>query len=129
MYRQVKLDFTPELYLYINIPKYRVALSRLRLSSHHLRIETGRHTHPSTPPHLRICTKCTSNKVDDELHFTIECTKFQHLREPLFKKVTEIIPTFPHANSLTKFKMLLTSENLEILVAVAKFIHNAWKSD
>ena len=52
LYRSVKSDFSPELYLYINIEKYRIALSRLRLSSHTLAIETGRYARPIIPAHL-----------------------------------------------------------------------------
>jgi hypothetical protein len=55
LYKLTKETFEPELYLYINVPKYRYALSKLRLSSNHLEIETGRHSRPITPPERRFC--------------------------------------------------------------------------
>ena len=62
----------PEPYLFFNIPKFRYAISRLRLSSHHLEIETGRYTRPFTPANQRFCAACPG-KVGDEYHFLTEC--------------------------------------------------------
>ena len=39
----------------INIDKFRIALSRLRLSAHRLEIETGRWRSPKIPIHDRKC--------------------------------------------------------------------------
>ena len=44
----------------LNIVKYRAALSRIRMSSHRLHIETGRWAKPtSTPLNERKCFLCT----------------------------------------------------------------------
>ena len=48
----------------IEINKYRVALSKFRLSSHNLEIETGRHG--NIPRADRKCTKCNSDVIEDE---------------------------------------------------------------
>ena len=50
-YRLFKDVFQHELYLSNLIPKFRVALSRLRLSSHTLGIELGRY-----PPRVPTCS-------------------------------------------------------------------------
>jgi hypothetical protein len=126
-YTLVKLDFSPELYLYINIQKYRVALSRLRLSSHHLAIETGRHAHPVIPAHQRICSKCDLNVVDDEIHFITECSKYQTIRENMFQAIIPILPDLREVSNEEKFVQLMTSEDMTVLLALAKYTHTAWK--
>ena len=125
-YKLVKLDFSTELYLYINIQKYRVALSRLRLSSHHLAIETGRHAKPIVPVHQRLCTKCNLGVLDDEIHFVTQCAKFQNIRNIMYHTVMPLIPNFDEKNDKDKFILLLTSEDMRVLIALAKYVHTAW---
>ena len=48
----------------------RKALVRFRISSHQLRIETGRYE--KIPRNERICYFCTSNKIEDENHFLLD---------------------------------------------------------
>ena len=43
LYRNIKQGFMVEPHLHINVAKYKIAISRLRLSLHHLGIEVGRH--------------------------------------------------------------------------------------
>ena len=83
----------PEPYLFFNIPKFRYAISRLRLSSHHLEIETGRYTRPLTPAHQRFCAACPV-KVGDEIHFLTECVSHSKNCNILFDEITKEIPNF-----------------------------------
>ena len=48
-------------------------IAQYRLSSHRLKIETGRWSTPITPRDERICEFCNANTVDDEIHFIFEC--------------------------------------------------------
>ena len=41
--------------------------ARFRISSHNLRIETGRHEKPKIPSEDRTCLKCNLNEVEDEI--------------------------------------------------------------
>ena len=93
-FKLFKTDFCPELYLYINIEKYRIALSRFRLSSHRLAIETGRHARPIVPAHQRFCTSCNLNVVGDEIHFLLQCPTFQNLRDEMLNTARSLIPGF-----------------------------------
>ena len=66
----------------VTTSKFRVALSRLRLSSHRLEIETGRWAKPnSVPIENRLCTSCM--KLEDEFHFVLEYTRYNDLRQTL----------------------------------------------
>ena len=53
----------------VNINKYKVALTKLRLSSHRLSVETGRWT--NIPRENRRCLAC--NRLEDEYHLLFEC--------------------------------------------------------
>ena len=62
-----------------------VAMARFRTSCHSLAIETGRHRKPPIPPEQRLCVYCNSGKVDDEVHFLIECYHLQYYRGKLYE--------------------------------------------
>ena len=53
--------------------RHRIAMCRLRVSCHNLRIETGRYKRPQIPAEQRICLYCNSGMVDDEKHFITGC--------------------------------------------------------
>ena len=76
-----KFEHSLEEYLfYIPDTRWMKALSRLGMSSHILEIERGRHVKPQKlPPEQRICQRCTSNSVDDEIHFLITCSELFYL--------------------------------------------------
>ena len=77
-YIKFKFEHSLEEYMfYIPDTRWMEALSRLRMSSHMLEIERGRHVKPQKLPlEQRICQRCTSNSVDDEIHFVITCSYF-----------------------------------------------------
>ena len=57
----------------------RVVITRWRLSSHDLRIETGRYTKPKTPKNDRKCTICPL-RVEDEHHVIFVCPLYSSVR-------------------------------------------------
>ena len=80
------LNFEHQLYLKaLNVKKFRVAMKKLRVSSHRLEIEVGRWARPnSTPVDERKCRYC--NKLEDEFNFLLECTLYEDLRKHYIKK-------------------------------------------
>ncbi len=52
------------------------SLVRFRISSHNLKIVTGRYTRPKTEIYQRICTYCNSHEAENETHFLRKCTYF-----------------------------------------------------
>ena len=59
----------------VTTEKFRFALSRLRLSSHRLEVETGRWAKPNSIPfENRRCRTC--NILEDEYHFLLECSRY-----------------------------------------------------
>ena len=83
-YKEIKDSFKLESYLELP-PHLRIPITRLRTSSHTLRIETGRYHLPSpTPADERFCWFCSQNSisvVEDELHFLFDCQLYSSLKE------------------------------------------------
>ena len=78
VYATYKYELEPERYLdVLCIRKYFVAFSRLRCSSHNLRIESGRYN--NTELAQRICTLCNLYSIEGEFHFLMNCTAYTDL--------------------------------------------------
>ena len=68
IYQLYKSSFGTECYLtFISNPKLKVAVFKLRASSHDLEIERGRYVRPKLNVDERLCLSC--NVVEDEEHF------------------------------------------------------------
>ena len=66
-YTKVKSSFGFKKYLsLLNFP-FRRDITRLRISSHKLNIETGRYARIDRVD--RLCTKCSHGVLGDEIHF------------------------------------------------------------
>ena len=71
-YSLYKTNFGIENYLkYISTPTFRIALSKLRASSHDLEIERGRYVRPKLNFNKRLCMSC--HAIEDEEHFVTVC--------------------------------------------------------
>jgi len=64
----------------LNISKFRYSMTKLRVSSHRLSIESSRWSKPNpTPLSERNCLFC--NLLEDEYHFVLECNLYNALRK------------------------------------------------
>ena len=50
----------------------------------------------------RMCTKCSSNVTEDELHFLFECSKYDEDRESMLFEITTVCSNFRNVNSQNK---------------------------
>ena len=92
----------------INIRKYRIALARLR-----------RWQKPICVPfNERVCPVC--NILEDEYHFTLECTMFKELRLKYIKRFYWNHP------SNYKFIALMTTENVTEIRNLSVFAYHAF---
>ena len=83
-YSIFKHTFHFETYLdHIIDNKLRIALTKLRLSSHTLNIESGRHFKIDKKD--RVCTNCNLHSIENEYHFILVCPKYRELRLKYFK--------------------------------------------
>ena len=68
----------------LSIRKFRIALTRLRVSSQRLQIEAGRWSKPhSAPKNELLCIFCIN--LEDEFHLLFECALYNQLRQELIK--------------------------------------------
>ena len=79
-YRQIASFQSSEYLEIVNIKKFRIALTKLRVSSHRLEIEMGRWARPERIEFDdRKCKLC--NKLEDEFHFVLECPLYDDIRK------------------------------------------------
>ena len=101
-YCRIKTSFGSEKYLHIiNNFTLRKAITKLRISSHRLKIETGRYL--KLEVNKRLCNKCDENKIEDEIHFLLECPSTSTDRQVLIDMIN---------NNCNNFQYLNLSENL-----------------
>ena len=95
--------------------------TRLRISAHKLRIETGRHTR--TPVEARLCTQCNQQEIEDERHFILACTKYNDQRNKLVQKLNDFT-SFNQMSDDDKFVFLMgyNEGDIEIFKIVSDFI-------
>ena len=118
-YKEIKPFHQPSEYLSIVVPQnHRIAMTRLLVSSHSLRVETGRWTRPVTPRNERKCTNC--NKIEDECHFLLECSRYSQIRKKFIPKYYWKRP------SMSKAIELIQDNNKKTVRGVAKFVHEAF---
>ena len=86
-YIQFKTAFQMENYLMlIKNHRLRKTMSKFRLSSHNLAIETGRHTKPKTLLEERLCNYCNMKLIEDECHFLVSCPFYEEERSLFISK-------------------------------------------
>ena len=126
-YAEFKLTWGIEKYL-LNIPnrKLRVIYSKFRLSDHNLMIEQGRRVRPRIPRWKRGCSICC-DKVENEMHFLIECPSHETERKNLFEFVNNKYPHFNRLDAPGKFVFLLSQDDTELTIELIKHI-NRWSS-
>ena len=127
-YRVFKTNVNFEKYLYqVKNPKYRINLTRFRLSNHTLLIETGRYARPRIDRNERKCFKC-ENEIEDEFHFVTICPLYDQERVILFQRCCENSIHFDtNLNNEQKFFFIMTNECPKITEALAKFVFNSFK--
>ena len=92
-YALYKSHYVTEAYLdLISNPKHRIAVSKLRASSHNLEIERGCYTRLITNREERLCHVC--HVVDNEIYFATRCRINHNLWVHLWNKIKMIQPDF-----------------------------------
>jgi hypothetical protein len=117
-YSLFKHEFEFEKYLQ-NIPdgKFKVALTKFRISSHTLRIETGRYE--NLPQKERLCRYCNMQQIESEFHFLLVCPHYSKLRSKYLK------PYYNHWPTINKFEQLMSTSTPKNLLNLAKYIYFA----
>ena len=110
LYKTFKGSFKVEPYI-DRVPNrnQRCSLTRMRISAHNLRIETGRYSRPNpTPINERTCKYCPDEALDNEAHFLLSCRTFALKRECFFNKMSCIVPNFKTLSDQDKLLTILS---------------------
>ena len=98
----------------------RANISRLRLCSHNLAIETGRHH--SIPVENRKCTSCDNGSIEDEEHFVLQCENYKGLRLNFENSINNIFQNTKWKNSPSFLKSCFYSKSFRVLKLLSSFI-------
>lgn len=119
-YKLFKIQFGEEKYLStIKNREWKACLSKFRMSSHKLQIETGRHCNIKVED--RVCKHCNLNVIEDEKHFLMECPLYSTLREKMTEKIKSMCPNVLHLGIQDQFCWIMSSEIDEIIYALAQY--------
>ena len=109
LYLEIKCTFDRADYLQVlENRKNRNVIAKLRLSSHKLFVETGRHR--QIPRQDRTCILCNIDDVEDEYHFILICPFYNTIRN------THIPRYFRTRPSMFKFVQLFNETSNQVLV-------------
>ena len=101
--------------------RFRICLTRLKLSSHDLAIEKGRHQNIARQE--RVCNNCTMHVLETEYHYLLICPKFYNLRTKYIKKYYTW-PTIHKLTQLLSSQSNITVQNLSKVTFFANKIRN-----
>ena len=119
IYRELKTKFDRSTYLTIlHNKRLSNALSKLRLSSNRLAVETGRHT--VIERQNRKYLFCTKDDLEDEFRFVLICPRYNNLRMQLIRKYYYKNP------SMLKFIQLVNSTG-KLLKNLALYVYKAFE--
>ena len=119
-------DYFPKLATYVrdlNDTRLIAAVAQLRLSSHNLEIERGRHTRPKTPLANQVCRRCQTNQVDDEIHFLMQCNMFELDRKALLSEAKKYITNIRSGSNLGRRLSLIRSNQIGLFHIVISMGH------
>ena len=101
--------------------KYRKYITRLRLRSLGLKVETSMYS--KTEACSNICECCTLGKTEDECHFVLICPLYTELRERLIPIQYQI-----HASHFSFIRLMSNAYKNELLTYnLAKFVCMAYE--
>ena len=125
----LKTRFGTELYIRsVEVIRYRVAISKLRVSSHALEIDRVRYI-SHIMVNERLCHTC--QKVEDEFHFMMECKSNWALRQTCINKLITRCPNFADLCKREQLVYKFTNEDNISLAWLSKFIYKSlqrWNS-
>ena len=114
-YKHFKSDFYYECYLDLVPHNLRSFITKMRLSSHSLRIHTGRYGQNRIPRNERFCLLCDLHEIEDIYHFAFKCPKYASLRQQYIDSYYFSRP------SMYKLVQLFNSHDKTTLCNVARF--------
>ena len=76
---------------------------------------------------LRICSICTSNEVEDEMHFITTCTAYGEIRQKLYNYISTVNCNFLSLSNKNKLIWLMICEDDEVIKRVSQYIFDSFE--
>ena len=124
-YSTIKREYKRELYLQMQNIKYRNAIRNLRLSTHKLNIETGRHK--GIDRDERLCKLCTLNRVETEIHFLTECPTFTDERTSFIHDINTKTNLHTKQMDIKLIKDISLCKNMHIINMFGKYVSTCFE--
>ena len=119
-FNKYKFNIYLDPYLLNLNPRFRIALSRFRISNHSLWIEKGRHMKPMIERDNRFCDFCKT-EIEDEHHFLLCCPLYGPKRIILENVCRNTCNRYDLLNKDEKFIFIMSNEDKEVLKALGKY--------
>ena len=107
---------------YLNLlicKRSRRCLTRLRISAHNHRIESGRYGNNRLQRQDRLCQLCDTRAIDEEFHFVLKCKAYR-------KTIQMYIKCYYYKKpNMYKLTELLQSNKTHVLINLCKYISTA----
>ena len=97
----------------------------MKLSSHKLKIETGRYD--NLPRDEMLCSLCNCNRIEDETHILLDCPSFSSIREVFFSKLESKIPFLQLKSHETLLSHLVNSSDYFIKIQLISVISSCFE--
>ena len=120
LFKHIKQNFCLESYLNMSNKGLRVAITKIRLSSHVFMIERARWNVRIPKLKDRVCAYC--NVIESEYHVLIECPRFTNER---YGCVPQDLIKYPN---MSNFKKFLTSSDENIQVKLGSLCFRVLKA-
>jgi len=106
---------------------YALSLTKFRISSHNLAIETGRYTKPKTQIQDRLCIHCNHKEIETEQHFLLACPLYNEERILLMETLSLNIPQLDNLENDGKFILIMSNRDKQVTDALGKFSFHSFK--
>ncbi len=77
---------------------------------------------------MRYCRLCKTMEVESEQHVLVECREYNAQRKKLFEIIGIEVNSFATMSTKKKFIYLLSTENIKLVQAVAKYAKDAFEA-
>ena len=99
--------------------------SLVKLSSHKLRIQTGRYD--KIPRDERLCSLCNCNKIEDGTHFLLDYPCYSSMRDRFFSKIEAKIPVLRLLSHETLLSHLMNCTDYFTNIQLISFISSCFE--
>ena len=109
---------------YLNVikdPVVRSHVTRFRISSHKLEIETGRYRKLAVDD--RLCRCCSLHETENEEHFLLRCPLYESERILYISNISNNVNTFKNLGKSEQFQYVMSSENDETIIITGNFVY------